>query len=120
MSFHSDNDNAILVLRPIENWDVSKITDMNSIFRDAPGVETCNPDIGNWTVSSVQVFVSQSLVSMRSKSRFLIIAGVVPVLVDVSFLDSMLLRPCSSSMNRTNKNKSNTFHSSSTLSQLLI
>ena len=95
MSFYSDNDNAILVLRPIEDWDVSKITNMNSLFRDAPGVETCNPNIGNWTVSSVEVYVSQSLVSIRSKSRFLIVAGVVLVLVDVPFLDSMLLRPCS-------------------------
>ena len=77
MSFHSDNDNAILVLRPIENWDVSKITDMNSIFRDAPGVETCNPDIGNWDVSNIEIYVSQSLVSMRSKSRILMIPGIV-------------------------------------------
>ena len=79
-SFHSVNNNAIVALRPIEDWDVSKITNMDSIFRDAPGVETCNPDIGNWDVSKVEIYVSQSLVSMRLKSRILTIFGTPTVM----------------------------------------
>jgi hypothetical protein len=42
----------------IEDWDVSKITSMNSIFFGAPGVETCNPDIGIWDVSKVEIFTN--------------------------------------------------------------
>ena len=45
-------------LRSIEDWDVSRITDMNSMFMNEG---SCNPDIGNWDVSNVRSFVSQSI-----------------------------------------------------------
>ena len=51
-----------LFLRPIEGWDVSKITDMGNMFYYKGG---CNPDIGSWDVSNVTIFVSQSIASMH-------------------------------------------------------
>jgi hypothetical protein len=38
---------------PIEQWDVSSITDMSQLFY---GQTTCNPPIGDWNVSSVTDF----------------------------------------------------------------
>ena len=46
-------------LRYIEDWDVSKITDMEGLFSFQ---DTCNPEIGKWDVSNVTNFVSQSIV----------------------------------------------------------
>ena len=43
-----------LCCRPIEAWDVSKITDMDRLFKAASNI----PDIGAWDVSQVTDFVS--------------------------------------------------------------
>ena len=51
-----------LFLRAIEEWDVSGITDMKELFR---AKANCNPPIGNWNVSQVTNFVSQSIASMH-------------------------------------------------------
>ena len=40
---------------PIEDWDVSEMTDMSYLFHMK---DTCNPNIGNWDVSGVTTFVS--------------------------------------------------------------
>uniref|UniRef100_A0A7S3QIK2 BspA family leucine-rich repeat surface protein n=1 Tax=Chaetoceros debilis TaxID=122233 RepID=A0A7S3QIK2_9STRA len=43
----------------IENWDVSKITSMNSLFRSSwQNQKSCNPNIGSWDVSKVTNFQS--------------------------------------------------------------
>ena len=47
-----------LFLRSIEDWDVSKITDMLQLFQNQG---SCNPNIGSWDVSKVTDFVSQSI-----------------------------------------------------------
>ena len=49
-----------LLHRPIEDWDVSKITDMYRMFYQKAN---CNPDISNWNTSSVTSFVSQFVAS---------------------------------------------------------
>ena len=41
---------AVFFDQPIENWDVSNVTDMSFMFS---GVETFNQPIGNWDVSNV-------------------------------------------------------------------
>ena len=51
-----------LFLRSIEDWDVSRITNMYHLFWEKG---SCNPDIGNWDVSNVTRFVSQSIASMH-------------------------------------------------------
>ena len=49
-----------LFYRPIEDWDVSKVTSMHDMFY---GKGNCNPDISNWNTSSVTNFVSQFVAS---------------------------------------------------------
>jgi hypothetical protein len=44
--------------RPIESWEVSKILDMSYLFYD---IADCNPDIGNWNVGKVTIFVSECI-----------------------------------------------------------
>ena len=51
-----------IFLRPIEGWDVSGMTSMDTLFYDK---WNCNPDIRNWDVSNVIDFVSQSIASMH-------------------------------------------------------
>ena len=46
----SDNESALTTYGIIDTWDVSLITDMNSLFRD---ITTFNDDIINWDVSNV-------------------------------------------------------------------
>merc|ERR1719491_267644 len=41
---------------PIENWDVSGITDMSELFYVEKVGSDCNPPIGDWDVSSVEYF----------------------------------------------------------------
>ena len=43
------------LLRQIENWDVSQVTEFKNLFRDK---SSCNPDISKWDVSNGQNFVS--------------------------------------------------------------
>ena len=45
----------VLHHRPIEEWDVSSVDDMNSVFA---GQSTCNPNITDWDVGGVTKFVS--------------------------------------------------------------
>ena len=45
----------------IENWDVSQVDDMASLFY---GKDQCNPNIGSWNVSNVTSFVSDKFSSV--------------------------------------------------------
>ena len=67
MDFPFTHWQCYLFLRPIEGWDVSKITDMQQLFHPAfnPHHGSCNPDVGSWDVSKVENFVSQSIASMH-------------------------------------------------------
>ena len=43
----------------MEGWDISRVTDMTSVFdEDIHNVTTCDPPVGNWNVSHVTSFVS--------------------------------------------------------------
>jgi hypothetical protein len=41
--------------RPIEDWDLLKITNMDRLFKDKVN---CNPNIAKWDISKVTSFVS--------------------------------------------------------------
>jgi len=52
---------------PIKDWNVSALTSMHTLFSpfsslgpiyDCPNCSTCNPPVGNWDVSAVEIFVS--------------------------------------------------------------
>ena len=45
---------SLIVVRPIEIWNVTSITDMSSLF----ALSECNPAIGDWDVSNIVNFVS--------------------------------------------------------------
>jgi len=52
---------------PIKDWNVSALTSMHTLFSpfsslgpiyDCPNCSTCNPPVGNWDVSAVEIFDS--------------------------------------------------------------
>jgi len=46
---------------PIKDWNVSALTSMHTLFSpiyDCPNCSTCNPPVGNWDVSAVEIFNS--------------------------------------------------------------
>ena len=44
---------------PIEEWNVSFVTNMKQIFKE---LSSCNPDISRWDVSGVTNFVSNIII----------------------------------------------------------
>ena len=60
--YYSNRERAILEYGEINNWDVSNITDMSSLFKNK---ETFNENINNWDVSHV---TNMSLMFFKAKS----------------------------------------------------
>ena len=79
---------------PIEEWDVSRITSMKSLFEDQ---DECNPEIGKWNVSNVEDFVSDHHIilmyvwQMKHKMNFDTTGSLIGISYKLTFHDVLSL-----------------------------